>query len=70
MPKVSLELPEELNEAIENDLEYGDTKSGWIRHAIWMRRHVDPLLDDVYPREQEDERLQFVKEAVEEKIER
>lgn len=30
-------LPKEVDEAIEQQLEYGDSKSGWIRETCEMR---------------------------------
>ena len=30
-------LPEEVDEAIEEQLDYGDSKSGWIRETCEMR---------------------------------
>lgn len=68
MAKTSLSLPDEMNEEIENELSYGDNKSEWIRHAIKMRQHVDPILDEVYESYQREERLELVEAAVREKV--
>lgn len=68
MAKTSLSLPDEMNEEIENELSYGDNKSEWIRHAIRMRQHVDPILDEVYESYQREERLELVEKAVREKV--
>jgi len=68
MARTTLSLPDELNEEIENDLSYGDSKSQWVRHAIKMRQHVDPMLDELYESHQREERLQFVEKAVREKV--
>ncbi|WP_115863361.1 hypothetical protein [Halorussus litoreus] len=68
MAKTSLSLPDEMNEAIENELSYGDNKSEWIRHSIRMRQHVDPILDEVYESYQREERLELVEKAVREKV--
>lgn len=38
---VTVPLPGELNDAIEDELEYGDSKSGWIREAIRQRLDRD-----------------------------
>lgn len=70
MAKTSISLPDELNEQIENELSYGDNKSEWIRHAIRMRQHVDPILDDLYESYQREERLELVEKAVREKVDR
>jgi len=68
MARTSLSLPDEMNEAIENELSYGDNKSEWIRQAIQMRQHVDPILDEVYESYQREERLELVEAAVREKV--
>lgn len=38
-------LDEVVEDAIEDQLDYGDSKSGWIREACEMR--LDGALDDV-----------------------
>ncbi|TVT88750.1 hypothetical protein [Haloferax volcanii] len=70
MARTSLSLPDELNQEIENELSYGDSKSEWIRHAIRMRQHVDPILDEVYESYQRDERLDLVEAAVRKEVDR
>ena len=37
-------LPEDVDEAIEEQLDYGDSKSGWIRETCEMR--LDGQFDD------------------------
>ena len=37
-------LPEEVDKAIEEQLDYGDSKSGWIRETCEMR--LDGEFDD------------------------
>jgi len=34
---VTVPMPESLSDAIEGELEYGDSKAGWIREAIEQR---------------------------------
>lgn len=68
MAKASLDLSDELNEQIEVQLGYGDSKAEWIRHAIQMRMHVDPILDELYESHQREKRLQLVEKAVREKV--
>lgn len=68
MAKTSIRLPDELNEEIEMELSYGDSKSEWIRQAILLRQHVDPILDDIFEPHQREERLDFVQGAVREKV--
>jgi metal-responsive CopG/Arc/MetJ family transcriptional regulator len=68
MAKTSISLPDEMNEEIEMELSYGDNKSEWIRHAIRLRQHVDPILDEAYESYQREKRLQLVEVAVREKV--
>ena len=70
MGKTSLRLDDELEEQIESELSYGDSKSEWIRHAIKVRQHVDPILDEVYESYQRDERLRLVEAAVRKEVDR
>jgi Arc/MetJ-type ribon-helix-helix transcriptional regulator len=67
MARATINLPDELDEEIESELSYGDSKSEWIRQAIKMRQHVDPILDELYESHQREERLLFVEKAVGEK---
>ncbi len=70
MARTSLSLPDELNQEIENELSYGDSKSQWIRHAIRMRQQVDPILDEVYESYQREERIDLVVHAVRREVDR
>lgn len=38
---VTVPMPEEMVEAIENQLEYGDSRAGWIREAVQQRLERD-----------------------------
>jgi len=68
MARATINLSDELDHEIENDLSYGDSKSEWIRHAIELRQHTDPILDELYESYQTDERLEIVEAAVREKV--
>lgn len=70
MARATINLDDELNEQIENQLSYGDSKSEWMRHAIQMRMHVDPILDELYESYQREERLELVEKAVREKVDK
>lgn len=70
MAKTSISMPDELEAQIESDLSYGDSKSEWIRHAIQMRQHVDPILDEMYESYQREERLHLVEAAVRKEVDR
>jgi metal-responsive CopG/Arc/MetJ family transcriptional regulator len=63
-------LDDELEEQIESELSYGDSKSEWIRHAINMRRQVDPILDEIFESYQREERLELVEAAVRKEVDR
>lgn len=68
MARPTVSMPDELEEQIEMQLSYGDSKSEWIRHAIQLRMHVDPILDELYESYQNEERVEFVEKAVREKV--
>ena len=68
MARTTVNLPDELDEQIEMNLSYGDSKSQWVRQAIRFRMHVDPILDEVYETHQREERLQLVEKAVRDKV--
>lgn len=70
MARTTLSLPDELDEQIEMDLSYGDSKSEWLRHAIKMRMQVDPILDEIYESYQREERLELVEAAVRKEVDR
>lgn len=70
MARPTVSMPEELEDQIEMQLSYGDSKSEWIRHAIELRMHVDPILDEVYESYQQEERLELVEAAVRKEVDR
>lgn len=70
MARPTVSMPDELEDQIEMQLSYGDSKSEWIRHAIELRMHVDPILDEVYESYQREERLDLVEAAVRKEVDR
>lgn len=70
MANPTVNMPDELEREVESRLSYGDSKSGWMRDAIRLRLEVDPLLDDRFGDHEPEARREFVREAVEEKLER
>jgi metal-responsive CopG/Arc/MetJ family transcriptional regulator len=70
MARTTLSLPDELDERIEMDLSYGDSKSEWLRHAIKMRMQVDPILDEIHESYQREERIELVEAAVRKEVDR
>lgn len=70
MEPTGFKAPEELIDEVDSHLSYGDSRSGWIRAAIKLRLDVDPLLDDRFGDHEDEARRAFVREAVQEKLER
>jgi Arc/MetJ-type ribon-helix-helix transcriptional regulator len=70
MGQTSLRLPDELEEEIEQELSYGDSKSEWIREAIRIRQQVDPILDEMYESYQREERVDLMTAAVRKEVDR
>ena len=70
MGKASLDLPDELEEEIENQLSYGDSKAEWIRQAIRIRQTVDPVLDEIYENHQRQKREELIAYAVRKEVDR
>lgn len=68
MARPTISMPDELEEQIEMQLSYGDSKSEWIRHAIELRMHLDPILDEMYESYQREERLELAEKAIREKV--
>jgi Arc/MetJ-type ribon-helix-helix transcriptional regulator len=46
MEPVKCHVPEEIADAIEERLEYGDSKSAWVRDAVRMRLAIESDSDD------------------------
>jgi len=70
MAKATISMPDELDREIESELTYGDSKSEWVRHAIKIRQHVDPILDECYESYQRDKRLELIEAAVRNEVDR
>lgn len=70
MGQTSLRLSDEVEHEIESELSYGDSKSEWIRHAIEIRRQVDPILDEAYESYQREERIDLIVAAVRKEVDR
>jgi len=70
MSRTTVSVPEDMSQNIEKELSYGDSKSGWVREAVELRWAVDPLLDDRFGDHEPEARREFVKEAVQEKLDR
>ena len=66
MAKSTIALPDEMNDRIESDLAYGDSKSEWIRQGIRYRFLVDEILDEDL---EDEKKLQAVEEALRDYVE-
>ena len=62
MAKVTISIPDEMNDRIESDLSYGDSRSEWVRQAIQYRFLVDEGLEDELT---DEEKLDEVKRLLE-----
>jgi len=69
MANTSVNLPDEMDERIESDLSWGDSKSEWIRNSIRIRLDVDDLLQQHDVSMTDDEKVDFVESAVRDKLE-
>jgi len=68
MARTTFTLEDEVDEMVESRLSYGDSKAAWLRHAVRLRLHCDPILDDLYEPYQHEERIEFVTAAVYETV--
>lgn len=69
MANPSLNIDDELLDAVDGTLSYGDSRSAWVRQAMRLKLAVDPILEDADLPEDEEERREFVVEAVEAALE-
>lgn len=63
-------MSEELLEQIDEGLKYGDSRSQWVRDAIEMKLEILEELDDLERDMSDQERREFVLEAVREAVKR
>ena len=54
--KPTVNMPDELEDRIESELSYGNSKSEWVRQTIRFRMHVGPILDELYKPHQREKR--------------
>ena len=73
MARTSFILPDEVDEAVEDRLTYGQSKASWYRYASETVIELEPILDELYDLHQFEERQEFVvaavKRAVDEEME-
>ena len=69
MARSTISIPDDLNDQIEGDLTYGDSKSEWIRKGIELRFAVQPHLNELYDLDDWDRKIEFVEAAVKRAVE-
>lgn len=61
-------MSQDLLDEINSQLEYGDNRSAWVRDAIHLKLELQGELDDLDEDMTDEERREFVVEAVRESI--
>ncbi|QLH83426.1 hypothetical protein [Halosimplex pelagicum] len=61
-------MSQDLLDEINSQLEYGDNRSAWVRDAIHLKLELQGELDDLDEDMTDEERREFVVEAVREAI--
>lgn len=57
-------------EEINEELEWGDSRSAWFREAAQIKLQIDPMLDELFEDYQTEERVEFVEAAVRKELDR
>lgn len=68
MAQPSFNMDQDLLDELDSTLEYGDSRSGWVRDAIRMKLAVLEEIDELDEKMTDEERRQFVVEAVREAV--
>jgi hypothetical protein len=63
-------MNQELIDKINSELDYGDNRSAWVRDAIQLKFEILEALEDADGEMTDEERREFVREAVERASER
>jgi len=69
MVQPSFSMEQELLDELDSTLSYGDSRSGWVRDAIKMKLAVLEEVDEIDEDMTDEERREFVVEAVREAVE-
>ncbi|QIO21356.1 hypothetical protein [Haloarcula sp. JP-L23] len=69
MARPSFSVDDELLERVDSRLTYGDNRSAWLRDAIELKLGIVEELDEAEIELTDEERREFVVEAVREAIE-
>lgn len=68
MVQPSFSMEQELLDELDSNLNYGDSRSGWVRDAIKMKLAVLEEVDGIDEDMTDEERREFVVEAVREAV--
>jgi len=68
MAQPSFNMDQDLLDRLDSKLEYGDSRSGWVRDAIRMKLAVLEEIDELDEEMTDEERREFVVEAVREAV--
>ena len=68
MAQPSFNMDQDLLDRLDSTLEYGDSRSGWVRDAIRMKLAVLEEIDELDEEMTDEERREFVVEAVREAV--
>jgi len=69
MVQPSFSMEQELLDQLDSTLSYGDSRSGWVRDAIKMKLAVLEEVEEIDEDMTDEERREFVIEAVREAVE-
>ena len=70
MPTPTFNVNQELLDRVETRLNYGDSRSEWLRNAIRLRLATDELLDELTDLDDYDERVEYIESAIRNESER
>jgi len=70
VPTPTFNVNQELLDRVETRLNYGDSRSEWLRNAIRLRLATDELLDELTDLDDYDERVEYIESAIRNESER
>jgi len=68
MVQPSFNMEQELLDELDSTLSYGDSRSGWVRDAIKLKLEVLEEIEELDREMTDEERREFVVEAVREAV--
>ena len=68
MAQTSFRLDDSVDEWVENRLVYGQSKGAFLRYTVETMMEIEPILDELYDKHDYQKREEFVRNAVEEKV--